>query len=220
MDEASKTKKIWDETMYKYMQGKGLDVGCGPDPLFPDIDPFDVQHGDANQIGKFLKKQYDYVFSSHCLEHMHDPAVALQGWLSLVKPGGHLIVLVPDEDLYEQGIFPSVFNDDHKWTFTISKAKSWSPKSVNVVDLVKRVGGELISVELHDCGYDRGLMRHRPSRYSVLLGKVYNRLKRYDKKLCCIPKLKNIFYRCGATIDQTALGEKALAQIQFIVKKP
>jgi hypothetical protein len=26
---------------------------------------------------------------------------------------------VPDEDLYEQGVFPSTFNADHKWTFTV-----------------------------------------------------------------------------------------------------
>src|SRR5260221_7032838 len=38
--------------------------------------------------------------------------------------------------LYEQGVFPSRFNGDHKSTFTISKASSWSPVSVNVLDLV------------------------------------------------------------------------------------
>jgi hypothetical protein len=42
----------------------------------------------------------------------------------VLKPGGHLVCLVPDEDLYEQGMFPSTFNDDHKRTLTIAKKKS------------------------------------------------------------------------------------------------
>ncbi len=67
----------------------------------------------------YVKRQYDFVFASHVLEHM-DPRAALEDWLSLVRPGG-LIVLVPDEDLYEQGHVPSLFNDDHKHTFTISE---------------------------------------------------------------------------------------------------
>ena len=47
----------------------------------------------------------------------------------MLEPGGHLIVTVPDEDLYEQGHFPSDYNRDHKWTFTIHKPKSWSERS-------------------------------------------------------------------------------------------
>jgi hypothetical protein len=55
---------------------------------------------------------------------MVNPQEAIQSWFSLVKPGGHLITIVPDEDLYEQGHFPSIFNSDHKSTFTISKSNS------------------------------------------------------------------------------------------------
>ena len=62
---------------------------------------------------------------------------AILEWWQLVKPGGHLILLVPDEDLYEQDIFPSRFNGDHKFTFTLSKAQSWSPVSIHVLDLVQ-----------------------------------------------------------------------------------
>ena len=67
---------------------------------------------------------------------MHNPKVALQNWLRILKPGGHLIVLVPDEDMYEQGVFPSTFNPDHKWTFTVSKSKSWSARSLNLMTLL------------------------------------------------------------------------------------
>jgi len=38
--------------------------------------------------------------------------------------------------MYEGGVFPSRWNDDHKHTFTIHKDKSWSPVSINVLDLL------------------------------------------------------------------------------------
>jgi hypothetical protein len=65
--------------------------------------------------------------------------------------------MVPDEDLYEQGVWPSIFNDDHKHTFTIRKAKSWSPKSINVVDLIDLYGVKPIKIELVDTNYDYGI---------------------------------------------------------------
>ncbi|MGH1556812.1 hypothetical protein ACRAWD_01360 [Caulobacter segnis] len=36
---------------------------------------------------------------------MRDPKEALENWLRILKPGGHLVCLIPDEDLYEQGVF-------------------------------------------------------------------------------------------------------------------
>jgi len=117
--EASKTKQILSEDEKKIFQGKGIDIGCGLDPILPSARPFDIKDGDANVITQYINEEYDYVFSSHCLEHMRNPSEAIQEWWKLVKEEGHLIFTVPDEDLYEQGYFPSLFNDDHKSTFTI-----------------------------------------------------------------------------------------------------
>src|SRR5271163_813277 len=117
------------------IKGSGIDIGCGPDPITPEVRKFDKADGDANRISDFVREQFDFVFSSHCLEHMDDPRKAVIEWWKLVKPGGHLYFLVPDEDLYEQGVFPSRFNAGHTATFTISKARSWSPASVNVLEL-------------------------------------------------------------------------------------
>ena len=54
-------------------------------------------------------------------------------------PGGHLLCIAPDEDLYEQGVFPSTFNWDHKHTFTIYKKSSFTPKSINVTEMLAHV---------------------------------------------------------------------------------
>ncbi len=106
--------------------GKGIDIGCGNDILrkrwfkgITSIEPFDIQDGDAQYINKYRDEgSYDFVYSSNCLEDMSDPVVALKNWFALVKEGGYLVFTVPDEDLYEQGVFPSKFNPDHKRTFT------------------------------------------------------------------------------------------------------
>ena len=124
-----------------------------------------MQDGDANEITKYVDKEFDYVFSSHCLEHMNNPIDAIQEWWKLVKKDGHLILTVPDEDLYEQGYFPSLFNDDHKSTFTISKRCSWSPKSHNMLDLINSLPNSmLIKIELQDQDYVRSSLFH--SAYS------------------------------------------------------
>jgi hypothetical protein len=60
------------------------------------------------------------------------------------------VVTVPDEDLYEQSVFPSTFNPDHKWSFTIYKTESWNNLSINLLDLLPKLGeaAEIIKVEL------------------------------------------------------------------------
>ncbi len=154
----------------RYFVGSGLDVGGGPDPLglyvelFPrmkGVKVWDKEDGDAQSLAGIEEAQFDFVHSSHCLEHLDDPASGLKNWFRAIKPGGHLIVTVPDEDMYEQGQFPSTWNGDHKFTFTISKAKSWSPKSLNLLDLISDLGesSELIKLQKLDESYRYTLPR-------------------------------------------------------------
>lgn len=221
MNETSKTRRIWGELERSVLQGRGIDIGCGPDPVTPDARGFDVGDGDANRITEFVHEQFDFVYSSHCLEHMHEPRRALQEWWRLVKPGGHLFFLVPDEDLYEQGVFPSRFNGDHKATFTLSKARSWSPVSHNVLDLARGLpGGELVSLQLHDHGYDRRLLRFGPNpplgAGVRFVHRAYHRLRR-DGLLPCLPFVER-WLAGHLAIDQTRRPD-TLAQIQCIVRK-
>lgn len=220
MDETSKSKKIWGPLEWSVLQGSGIDIGCGPDPVLPGARRFDRAEGDANHITRFVTQQFDFVYSSHCLEHMHDPRAALLEWWQLVKPGGHLFFIVPDEDLYEQGVFPSRFNPDHRATFTISKARSWSPVSINVLDLARGLPkGDLVSLTLHDHGYDRRLLRHgRNSMLQPILGvpfRGYYWLRRRGLfRIAFVEWLQPRF----VAVDQTRTRD-VLAQIQCIVRK-
>jgi SAM-dependent methyltransferase len=220
MHEASKTKMLWGELELSVLAGDGIDIGCGTDPVTPHVRRFDMADGDANEITRYVTKQFDFVFSSHCLEDMRNPAEAIEKWWDLVKPGGHLFLIVPDEDLYEQGVFPSRFNGAHRATFTISKAHSWSPVSYNVLDLALSLQhAELVSLVLQDQGYDRCRLRHGPlsqlGRSAHLLRRVYSAaLRRLTLPEATIAAL-NPWY---PVVDQT-LKDDVFAQIQCIVRK-
>jgi SAM-dependent methyltransferase len=165
----------------RYLIGDGIDIGAGADslglykeffPLMRSCRGWDLPDGDAQQMATIDDESYDFVHSSHCLEHMQNPLTAINNWLRILKPGGHLICLIPDEDLYEQGVFPSTFNGDHKFTFSIYKKKSWSSASINVIELLASVsqGIEILKVELLDATY----------RYKI--SDVTN-VERYDQTL-------------------------------------
>ena len=85
-------------------------------------------------------ESFDFVHSSHCLEHLVEPQEGLANWFRILRPGGHLVITVPDEDLYEQGVFPSTFNSDHKWTFSVFKTHSWSKRSRNILEMLMVLG--------------------------------------------------------------------------------
>ena len=114
--ETSKTNRHRSPEFFDvYLSGRVIDIGCGDDLVVSWAEPFDKTEGDASAILSFRPPEtYDCVHSSHCLEHMENVPNALGQWWKLVKPGGHIIIVVPDEDLYEQGNFPSLFNQDHK----------------------------------------------------------------------------------------------------------
>lgn len=40
---------------------------------------------------------FDYLIAAHVLEHVDDPISALKTWVRVVKPGGHIIIAVPDK---------------------------------------------------------------------------------------------------------------------------
>ena len=224
MDEARKTNALRGAAFIrKYLSGRVIDIGAGNDLVCAHAEGFDRDDGDANVITRFRKAGgYDAVHSSHCLEHMHDPASALAEWWSLVKPGGYLIVVVPDEDLYEQGIWPSIFNRDHKTTFRLDKAQSWSAVSHDIRALVAALPGcEVLSAEIQDAHYDYSLqMKHGDVRRKrtlwLRLGKsIGMRMPLVGRRLRI--HFENLAARRGVPLDQTE--RDAVAQIQVVARK-
>lgn len=224
-NEASKTNLLrGPEFIEKYLSGKVIDIGCGVDRVTKTAEPFDLEHGDAGHILEYRQAEsYDVAHSSHCLEHMANVPGALRQWWALIKPGGYLILVVPDEDLYEQGRFPSVFNTDHKATFRINKSDSWSPVSYDLRTLVEGLeNAEIVSIDRQDSGYDYTMQRTRVSGFGHVVFKLNAVRRRISRSLHLdgtrINKLwDRLFFTIGAPIDQTLGG--AVAQIQVVARK-
>ena len=220
MDETSKTLFHHRGLLAPFLTGKGIDIGCGTDPVAPSVTRFDTDEGDASRIDELVDGTFDYVWSSHCLEHMDDPRDALRRWWSLVVLGGHLILVVPDEDLYEQGFFPSRFNPDHKATFTVHKESSWSPVSVDLRDELEKLGGTIRLLTVQDDGLDHSLLASGPDevpRLSKLFWTVIAvilKVVRADAS----HRMRVARWR-GLVIDQTLLADRRLAQIAAVVQR-
>ena len=113
----------------RFFVGSGLDIGGEPDSLAKYLGVFallrsvrtwDRKDGDAQHMHGVADGSFDFVHSSHCLEHKAEVVEALVNWVRVVKAGGYLIVTVPDEDLYEQGHWPGKFNTEHKGSLSRS----------------------------------------------------------------------------------------------------
>lgn len=142
-----------------YFVGNGIDIGAGNDslgqwqqqfPLIESVYSWDIPDGDAQLMASVADNTYNFVHSSHCLEHLYDPYEGFDNWIRICKPGGHIITTIPDEDLYEQGVWPSTFNPDHKVSWTILKDQSWSPSSINLLEFLYQYKDkiEVLKIEL------------------------------------------------------------------------
>jgi len=121
----------------KYCQGRGLDVGCGGDPIVKDVFRWDREYGDAQFLNGIQNETFDYVYSSHVLEHMDCPSTALKNWWRVLKPDGHLIFYVPDRDVYEKKlVLPSKWNPDHKHFFL--RDRDEPPHTKGIIPLVRK----------------------------------------------------------------------------------
>ena len=132
----------------KYIVGKGLDIGCGERvrSIHPKAEMYDQKlgSGDATFMEDVKDDSYDYVMASHILEHIKDCDTAVKNWYRVVKPGGHLIIAVPERDLFElKKELPSDHNRYHVWYWKEDEAEEPVTLSLREV-LGKAVGHENI----------------------------------------------------------------------------
>ncbi len=104
--------------LYPLCHGRGIDVGCGhrkthPDSIGVDMTPkgtagkvgnvagyisqADIQ-ASGDQLNMFMDGELDYLVQRHNLEHYQDIIKTLQEWKRVVKPGGILGMVIPDDE--------------------------------------------------------------------------------------------------------------------------
>jgi tetratricopeptide (TPR) repeat protein len=120
--------------LYCICRGKGIDVGCGPCKTHPDSIGIDLTPSgtvateggvkgtrssadlcaSGDDLPMFKDGELDYVISRHNLEHYQDPIKALEEWKRILKPGGILGAVLPDDTKMD-----SIHMDEtHKHVFT------------------------------------------------------------------------------------------------------
>lgn len=93
-------------SVLQFCKGKGLDPGAGGRTITDDVACLDLKapgldHASADNL-PFPDESFDYVFTCHLIEHMPDTHAAIMEWLRVVRPGGHVVMIVPNT-LYTKG---------------------------------------------------------------------------------------------------------------------
>ena len=113
--EGNAVKYISDIARY-YCNGNGLDIGGTTEWSFPGAQIVNIIYDDVDHDAYSIPPdRYDYIFSSHCLEHLHDPVTALIYWKSHLKPGGCMFLYLPHPDM-EYWLPQNCRKHKHLWT--------------------------------------------------------------------------------------------------------
>jgi SAM-dependent methyltransferase len=142
----------------RYLAGQGIDVGYGGDLVTPNCRGWDVEDGDAHDLAGIGDATFDFVYSSHILEHLENPARAVQNWWRVLKPGGYLILYIPERDLFERKkTLPSDISLDHKHFFLLDRDDP--PDTIGLIPLLKEnlPGVEIVYQRICSAGYDANL---------------------------------------------------------------
>ena len=88
------------EPFAKYFcKGKGLDIGGFFKCTFPGAKSINILNDDGFDAYHLPREKYDYIFSSHTLEHLCDCVRALKYWKEHLKEGGVLFLYLPHPDM-------------------------------------------------------------------------------------------------------------------------
>jgi len=95
--------------------GRGYDIGCmKPEWAFPGAMPIDLDFDDPWHADNLPSEQVDYIFSSHCLEHVPNWSKTLLYWTEKIKSGGTLFLYLPH---YDQKYWRPWNNKKHNHSF-------------------------------------------------------------------------------------------------------
>jgi SAM-dependent methyltransferase len=152
------SRRIREGFFTKYCHGKGIDIGCGTDPLLDTVDCWDLSLN-PNHDGQYMNGvpdgKYDFVYSSHCLEDLKDPIEGIKNWWRILKRGGYLLLYLPHRDLFEhRKVLPSMGNKNHHWYFVIDKDEP--PVTLGLVPFIvyNLTDYDIVYVKKCDEGYN------------------------------------------------------------------
>ena len=98
--------------------GVGFDIGCAKvEWSLPGSIPIDIKFKDGFDAYHLPRTKVDYIFSSHCLEHLDNWITALEYWVETLFSKGTLFLYLPHVD---QEYWRPWNNRKHKHVLTAS----------------------------------------------------------------------------------------------------
>ena len=95
-----------------FCTGTGFDIGCNRvEWAFPGSIPVDLNFNNGYDAYNLPEEPVDYIYSSHCLEHLPDWVQAMDYWKTRLKVGGILFLYLPH---YSQEYWRPWTNFKHK----------------------------------------------------------------------------------------------------------
>lgn len=105
-------------------KGRGIDIGCSKvEWAFPGAIPIDIALAEDQYHALNLPEgEFDYIFSSHCLEHLDSWVDAMDLWYSKLREQGILFLYLPD---YSQKYWRPWNNRKHKHVLSAQIIKDY-----------------------------------------------------------------------------------------------
>jgi SAM-dependent methyltransferase len=122
-----------------FCQGRGVDVGAGR-RAFPGARPIEDRADENAYRLAEADGALDYVFSSHCLEHLERWAEALMEWRRVLKPGGILYLYLPH---------PAC----RMWRSSVLPHHVWQPEPDGLAAHLRSIGFEIVESSLFPDAY-------------------------------------------------------------------
>lgn len=166
----------------KYFAGPNiLDIGYKGyvdhvHPVFPHAIGVELDYpGYDGRTLPFADESQDTVFASHTLEHIPDYRQAISEWHRVLRIGGHMVIAVPHQYLYERkASLPSRYNGDHRRLYTAASLM------LEVEEALDPMSYRIRLLEDNDADFDYSIPpeRHAGGCYELLM--VLQRIRRPD----------------------------------------
>lgn len=150
-----------------FLQHGGDAGGRRPNTAFLDL-------GDSSRL-RLSDESQDAVLADHALEHIADYRAAVSEWFRLLRIGGHLIVTVPHQFLFERKLFPpSRFDPGHRRFYTSASLLAEIEEALDPLSYRVR------HLEEDDAGFDYGIPPERDGGGHHEIIAVIQRIRRPD----------------------------------------